>query len=441
MRTMRIRLGSMAIAAAAICTWLGVASATVRAEDHVQKGDIVAVCGDSITEQKDYSGLIETYLAACQQDGPIRTAQFGWSGDSMGWFWGRGGPGPILSIHPTVVTTCYGMNDGGYKPVEEKTITQYRDGMNRLVKELKAGGVRFIVVGSPGAVDSDTWRNNPEQATMYNKTLASLRDVAKQIAQEQGCGFANVHDVMMDVMTKAKAKYGPKYHVAGGDGVHPGYNGHLVMAYAFLKAMGCDGNIGTITVDMAGKATATDGHKVLSSAAGSAEIESTRYPFCFYGKPEDPNATTGIIEFLPFNQDLNRLTLKVTGLPADGEAKVRVTWGAASKEFSAADLTKGINLAAEFVNNNPFSEPFFKLRQVVRGKQDWETTFYKNYLSGGLTSLLKDVREGDPEAAAALDAALAGVTPALVKKDAKLAGTIAAAVVPVKHTIKVELVK
>ena len=68
--------------------------------------------------------------------------------------------------------------------------------------------------------------------------------------QEEGVVFANVLDPMIDVMTKAKAKYGHDYHLAGGDGVHPDRNGHLVMAYAFLKALGCDGNIGSITVDL-----------------------------------------------------------------------------------------------------------------------------------------------------------------------------------------------
>ncbi len=43
-----------------------------------------------------------------------------------------------------------------------------------------------------------------------------------------------------------------------------GPNGHLVMAYAYLKGLGCDGNIGTITVDLdAKKAEATDGHKIV----------------------------------------------------------------------------------------------------------------------------------------------------------------------------------
>ena len=151
---------------------------------------------------------------------------------------------------------------------------------------------------------------------------------------------------MIDVMTKAKAKYGKSYHLAGGDGVHPDRNGHLVMAYAFLKALGCSGDIGRITVDLkANQAEATAGHKIVSCRDGVVEIESTRYPFCFYGDPAQPSATRGVIEFLPFNQDLNRLTLVVK----EPAGRCKVTWGKSSKEFSAEQLSAGVNLAAEFV--------------------------------------------------------------------------------------------
>jgi hypothetical protein len=106
-------------------------------------------------------------------------------------------------------------------------------------------------VGSPGVVNADTSRKDPAAAEMYNKTLAALRDLAREVAQEEGAAFANVFDPMMEETTKGKAKYGKSYPVGGGDGVHPDANGHLVMAYAFLKGLGCDGDIGTITVDLA----------------------------------------------------------------------------------------------------------------------------------------------------------------------------------------------
>ncbi len=151
---------------------------------------------------------------------------------------------------------------------------------------------------------------------------------------------------MIEAMAKAKAKYGGKYNVAGNDGIHPNRNGHLIMAYAFLKALGCDGNIGTITLDMKdGKAEATTGHKVLAAGKDFVEVESSRYPFCFSGDPAQQESTLGMAEFVPFNNDLNRFNLVVKN--PTGKS-VKVTWGQSTKTFPAEQAASGINLAAEF---------------------------------------------------------------------------------------------
>jgi hypothetical protein len=233
---------------------------------------------------------------------------------------------------------------------------------------------------------------------------------------------------MLDVMAKAKAKYGEDYPVGGRDGVHPVANGQLVMAYAFLKALGVDGNIGTITVDLAAnKAESTDGHKVLSASAGAIEVESSCYPFCFYGDPKDENATTSVIDFLPFNQELNRYVLVVKN---PGAEKLKVTWGATTKEYDAAALAKGVNLAADFLNN-PFSEPFKKVEEAVRAQQNFETPLIKELLHRWpeFAKLLPDQK-----------AAFDQIAQAAIDKSKALNDAAAAAVVPVKHTIKIEQV-
>ena len=396
--------------------------------ESLKPNDFVAVIGDSITEQKDYSVNIEAYLLMCQPATGLKAMQFGWGGETAGGFKNRM-ENDALRFHPTVATTCFGMNDGGYSPMNPDKAKGYRDNQKAIVEGMKKAGIRFIVVGSPGCVDATTFHNNPKDAVMYNKTLAEERDLSKQVAEEEGVAFANVFDPMIDVMTQAKAKYGPQYHVGGGDGVHPSRNGHLVMAYAFLKALGCDGNIGTITVDLgSGQSTATDGHKVLASSNGSVEIESTKYPFCFSGgKPEDPNSQRGVLEFLPFNQDLNRLTLMVKG----ASGKTKITWGTQSKEFDGEQLAKGINLAAEFLDN-PFVEPFTKVQQAVQRQQNFETPMIKTWVHG-----LPQFKAEMPEDSDCFDKIIADMG----KKDQKLIGESIAAVIPVKHTIKIEAVK
>jgi lysophospholipase L1-like esterase len=398
------------------------------ADGLLKQGDHVAVIGDSITEQRLYSMYIEDYLLMCRPAGDLRATQFGWGGETAPGFAGRMA-NDMVPFKASVATTCFGMNDGGYSPMEPGKAQRYRNGQTSIVKQLKEAGVRLIVVGSPGCVDADTFGgHNPERAAMYNKTLAEERDIACDVAGQEGVVYANVFDPMMAAMTKAKVKYGKEYHLAGGDGVHPDRNGHLVMAYAFLKALGCDGNIGTITLDAAtGKAEATEGHKVLSCSGGKVELQSCKYPFCFYGDPAQPGATRGVIEFIPFNEELNRFKLVVRGLTG----KAKVTWGKECKEFDAAALAKGINLAAEFLDN-PFSEPFRKVEEKVSQQQGMEVQLVKVLLHN-----LPAYRQASPEDSAAFDRLAAN----LLKQDKVARDASAAAVEPVWHTIQVEAVK
>jgi lysophospholipase L1-like esterase len=389
----------------------------------LQSSDVVAICGDSITEQKLYSVFMEEYLLMCQPASQVQAMQFGWSGETSWQFLVRMA-NDVLVFKPSVATTCYGMNDGGYAALTQDRAKQYREATEGIVKAFKQAGVRLVVVGSPGVVDTATFRR--VGAAVYNETLGQLRDIAHEVATQQGATFADVHSPMLAAMEKAKAKYGTAYAVAGSDGVHPAANGQLIMAYAFLKALGCSGDIGTITLNAkTGKATATEGHKVLKSSATSVEILSSRYPFCFSGEPNSPNATAGIIEFFPFNEDLNRLCLVVQDGPS---GQVKVTWGSHSKVFSSADLQKGINLAAEFLDN-PFSESFAKVETQIKAQQNYETPAIKTLLHS-----LPQWDKSLPESKGTLDR----LRKDLAAKDVTLRKAARAAVVSVRHTIKIE---
>jgi lysophospholipase L1-like esterase len=393
----------------------------------LQSGDFVAVVGDSITEQKLYSVFIEDYLLMCQPEAKLRAAQFGWSGEKAGGF-ARRMADDMLPFRPTVVTTCYGMNDGGYSPMDPEKGREYRRAQSDIVRQCKQANVRLIVVGSPGCVDADTFRKGPKAAAMYNQTLAAEREIAREVARAEEVVFADVFGPMMDVMTKAKAKYGRQYHLAGADGIHPAENGHLVMAYAMLKALGCNGEIGKITVDLGrDRAEASSGHRVVVCQGGAVEIESARYPFCFFGDPAKPKSTRGVIEFLPFNQELNRFLLIVSGGKA---ARYKVTWGDTAKEFTAAELAGGINLAAEFLDN-PFCRPFQQVEAAIRKQQAVETPLVK-----GLLHSLPEYRQILPEQSDLLER----VKTAAVQRNKVLFDAAAAAVTPVRHKITIEAV-
>ena len=109
------------------------------------------------------------------------------------------------------------------------------------------------------------------------------------MAQAEGVLFADVYSAMFDAMVKAKLQFGQAYHVGGGDGVHPDANGQLCMAFAFLKALGCSGDIGRVDVNLAdNKVQASAGQQVLSSSTGVVELESDAVSVLLFWRGQRP---------------------------------------------------------------------------------------------------------------------------------------------------------
>ncbi len=415
------------LAAAAAAAFLGRVPLPARAAEGpiLKPGARLAIAGDSITEQKLYSRFIEDYLTVCVPDLKVSVVQLGWGGERAPGFAGRMA-NDTEGFHPDVVTTCYGMNDGSYRAYEPAIGKPYEDAMRAIVRHFTGAGAT-VLVGSPGAVDLTYYRGGGEAARVYNENLGQLRDIARKVAVETNQPFADVHEAMMSAMEKARAALGTDYDVCGRDGVHPGPNGHLLMAAAFLKAMGLDGDLGAITVDMKGQSTGERGHRVVSAQGGAVEIESSRYPFCFTGDEKSSGGTRSILPFCSFNQDLNRLTLVVRNLPWD---EARVAWGASSKVFARADLERGINLAAEFPEN-PFREAFLRVDAAVGAKQAFETVMIKNYVTH-IPRLVQALGDDAQTVAAVQD-----LRARLWARQARLTGEVRAAFVPVRHTLTV----
>jgi hypothetical protein len=400
------------------------------AEPVLKTGDVLAVTGDSITQQGIYTIFLEDYILMCGPVGGVKVIQCGWGGTTAPYIADQMKNG-ILTFSPTVATTAFGMNDGDMAVDTPAIEARYRDGLNRLIDNFQKSGTRTVVVGSPGAVDTFYFKNPRHAdapAAVYNETLGKLAEVAKDVAAKRGMPFADLHTPLLDAMRKAKAARGEKFAVCGeADGVHATPNGHLCMAYAFLKALGYDGNIGTITYDAAaGTATATEGHRIVSAAPGAITIESTRYPYCFTRGNDHPfGPTTSILPYLPFNQDLNRYRLVVKNLKSP---RARVTWGAHSKDYSAQELATGVNLAADFLDN-PFVPAFAAVDKEVAQKHDFQiflVTFWLGQRAPPLAAEMPDKEKSFADIAAGLR----DIDDGLIEDCAR-------AIKPVTHTIQI----
>src|SRR5664279_5693907 len=114
----------------------------------LKQGDRLAICGDSITEQKMYSRLMEDYLTVCEPALEVTVRQYGWSGERAPGFLARM-TNDCLRFNPTVATTCYGMNDHEYRAYEDRIGQTYRQNTTGIVEAFKANGVR-VILGSAG---------------------------------------------------------------------------------------------------------------------------------------------------------------------------------------------------------------------------------------------------------------------------------------------------
>src|SRR3954463_6815365 len=71
----------------------------------LRNDDFLAICGDSITEQKLYTRFIEEYLLMCRPHNNLRIMQLGWNGETSWGFLSKM-PNEALRFDPTAVTIC-----------------------------------------------------------------------------------------------------------------------------------------------------------------------------------------------------------------------------------------------------------------------------------------------------------------------------------------------
>lgn len=326
---MKRLLRTLAVFAAAGLAAVTASSARADGEFVLRAGDRVVIYGDSITEQRLYSRYLEQYVACRYPSLGVRFFNAGWGGDTV--------PGAtarlqrdVLELRPSVVTLFFGMNDGGYQRVNDKVVAAYRANLAALVAALKAKGVRVVVFG-PGCCDG---AKNPGLAACdYDGMLEALTGAAASVAKSEGCAFGDVFHPMRDFLAARRAA-DPAANIVP-DGVHPGPDGHLVIARAMLGALGAEPMPPFGEIDV--KTGRGAGLKVERSAADEVVLTTTgpvATPFWFDVSLARTMRESGFLE------DLAGSRLTVKGL-AQGRWEMTVDWADAGT-FSSAELARGV---------------------------------------------------------------------------------------------------
>lgn len=322
-------------------------------------GDRVTFVGNSITDGGRYHSYIWLYYMTHFPQMRLWMANCGIGGDTGKNILQRL-DGDVFSKNPTVITLTFGMNDSGYFEYNSKDsvafgnkmVAESRKNFLEIEKKLKAKekeGVRMIMIGTSPYDQTSTFNDNVfKNKNNYIQKIIAFQDSA---AKADNWEFVDFNQPMLDINAREQAK-DPKYTLIGNDRVHPDNDGHMVMAYIFLKAQGMVGkNIADININGKNKKVVKSDNCTISNVVKDNGKLSFDYLAKSLPYPLDTIAhgwgfkrpQSQVVKAIPsFMKDLDNENLTVTGLKGN---YVLTIDGQKIDTLSAEQLKEGVNLA------------------------------------------------------------------------------------------------
>jgi lysophospholipase L1-like esterase len=317
--------------------------------------ETIVFYGDSITEQNLYPAYLETFLASRFPHKRIASFNFGWGGDTALGGTQRFGR-DVAPVRPTLVFVNFGMNDGGYKPFQQRVYDAYLESQEELAGEIAKVGAREVLF-TTSPIDPD---RRPD-GDAYNGMLSRMADGVLRMGAERGTPVIDLFQPMLEVQRQAKGK-DPAFTMIP-DSVHPDPMGHLVMAYLAMRRIDAPRVVGEIRL-AEGKAEATGGASVcvVGPRYGGTALDLGLEFLPFYVPPPARPA----LRLVPLEDEVNRFRLRADVGADAAEEWVLSVDGVTTGTFTPAELSAGVDLA--LLDEAPWS---------VAGRQLWEAAQYR----------------------------------------------------------------
>jgi lysophospholipase L1-like esterase len=321
---------------------------------YLKNGDRVVFYGDSITDQRLYTVITETYVVTRYPELSVGFVHSGWGGDKVS----GGGGGPIdlrlqrdvLAYKPTVMTIMLGMNDGLYRAETEDTDKTFFNGYKHIVDTVKSAvpGVRITAI-QPSPYDDVT--RAPNFPGGYNEVLISFSKWIGNYGKEAGLNVADLNTGVVQMLRKANELSPEEAQKIIPDRVHPGFSGHLIMAEQLLKSWNARPIVAAVNIDAASGKTKllSAEHARVSDLSGGNGItwtetdEALPLPFKEWQGAWGTGPLALVMRSSNVAEDLNNEPLKITGLK-NGVYSLKID-GATVGTFNNDELGRGINLA------------------------------------------------------------------------------------------------
>ena len=259
---------------------------------------------------------------------------------------------------PTYLICSFGMNDSGFdgynKPGYDKYAnqqveyahTEFEKLQRQILADKKIKSV--VLLGSP-PYDENVKLKGVEALHGKNETIKRIIEMQAEVAQKRGWGFVNFNTVMCGLNKQIQLSDSTATF-CGGDRIHPDKDGHMVMAYLFLKAQGLAGQeIASFQINATNRKAMEERNCRISHIKNENDTISFRYlsrslPFPIDTIPRWGTKGTArdAIRQIPFMQEMNQEIMKVTDL--HGIFRVTID-GIEIGCWSGDELSKGVNLA------------------------------------------------------------------------------------------------
>ncbi|HWK59521.1 MAG TPA: SGNH/GDSL hydrolase family protein [Parapedobacter sp.] len=323
-----------------------------------KSNDRVVFLGNSITDGGHYHSYIWLYYMTRFPAMNLSIRNAGIGGDRVGDMVKRL-DGDVFSKQPTVLVTTFGMNDSGYfeyngdepdKFADEKVKESYDayQEMERRYKQL--AGTRIVMMGSSPYDETAVIKDNTPFKGK-NNAMRRIVDFQKESAKANGWEFFDLNQPMTRINQEIQQQ-DSSFALCGNDRIHPDNDGHMVMAYLFLKAQGFAGNkVAELSIDAAGQQVVSAVNCQLSDIKKTAGGISFAYKANALPYPLDTVARGwgstksqyDALRAVPFMEEMNQELLTVTGLKGSHQLLID---GEVIGTWSAKDFATGINLAA-----------------------------------------------------------------------------------------------
>ena len=324
-----------------------------------KEGERAVFLGNSITDGGHYHSYIWLYYMTRFPDMPIRVFNGGIGGDTA-YDMNKRLDGDIFAMKPSVLMVTFGMNDSGYfeyngdKPKEfgeqkyQESIKNYQQ-MEKRFKDLP--DTRIVMVGTSPYDETVQLKENTPFKTK-NETIKRLVEYQKESAAKNNWEFTDLNAPMTAINQQYQQK-DPTFTLCGSDRIHPDNDGHMVMAYLFLKAQGFVGKeVADMEINANKKQAVKSENCTVSNIKKNGKglsfdylAEALPYPLDTiargWGQKKSQAKLRKVVRLM---EQINLQPWKVTGLK--GNYKLLIddeeigTW-------SGDELAKGINLAAE----------------------------------------------------------------------------------------------